>query len=469
MVCPLEIGCFVSGKTYQMSIPKARRSQSLSIVSLRRVMKSRFASMLAASGSLATLILYCNAQDGDPVERCRRRLNFGMVQMAGHGEPQIDYCVGIAFDRGDMGFQQDKSRAVSLLQSSAKSDYAPAQMVLGEHYAKGDGVAQDFKQAVSLWQKAAAQGFAGAQNDLGAAYMNGWGVPKDYETAAKWFRLAAAQGDAKAQNNLASLKSLNTRRERVEPAQDIFEQARKSYQAGQKELAAKQTLAAAQAGNSNAQVSMAWYCLNGVGVPKSAVEAANWYRKAAGQGNSAAMWNLGLLYERGDGVPENWVEAAKWYQKSADLNDPAGQRQLAFAYQYGIGIAQNRQAAIAWHRRAAASKDGQSAYWARWLSDPTNNIGFRNNDEHQLYVRSGLSLVYGDLTRGDPAGLLFRNEAERLAWLENRGAQVEHGAAQNAARVGRAEYERKKEIYEACKDAGGVNCAPPGPPPRTPQ
>jgi TPR repeat protein len=433
-------------------------------------MNPRFQAKILASAILTLLILYpARAQNNDPVERCRRRLTMGMVQMAGHGEPQTDYCVGIAYDRGDMGFPQDKSRAVSLLKSSANGDYAPAQMVLGEHYAKGDGVAQDFKQAVSWWQKGAAQGFAGAQNDLGAAYMNGWGVPTDYAQAAKWFSLAAAQGDAKAQNNLASLKVLSTRRDRVEPAQDTFEQGRRSYQAGQKDLAAKQTLAAAQAGNSNAQVAMAWYYLNGVGVPKNAIEAAKWYRKAADQGNSSAMWNLGLLYERGDGVPEQWVEAARWYQKSAELNDAVGQRQLAFAYQYGIGVAQDRQTAIAWHRRAAASKDGQSAYWARWLSDPSNNIGFRNNDEHVMYVRSGLSLVYGDLTRGDPAGILFRNEAERLAWLENKGVQVEHGAAQNAARVGRAEYERKKETYRACMNAGGGNCLPPGPPPKAPQ
>jgi TPR repeat protein len=147
------------------------------------------------------------------------------------------------------------------------------------------------------------------------------------------------------------------------------------------------------------------------------------------------MWNFGLLYENGQGVPENWVEAAKWYQKSAELADPAGQRQLAFAYQYGIGVPQNRQTAIAWHRRAAASKDGQSAYWARWLADPSNNIGFRNNQEQSLYIRSGVVLVYGSITFGDPAGILFHNEPERLAWLEQQGKNIEERALKTACQV----------------------------------
>jgi uncharacterized protein len=409
------------------------------------------------------------AQNPDPVEQCRHRLNNAMVQMAGHGDPQTDYCVGIAYDRGDMGLTQDKSRAVRLLQSSAQGGYAPAQTVLGEHYAKGDGVPQDFNRALNLWRQGAAQGFAGARNDLGAAYMNGWGVPRNNEEAIKWFRLAAAQGDAKAQNNLNWLQNMRTQPRRVEPAQDLYEEGSRLYKSGQKEAAAKPFLAAAQAGNSMAQVQIAWHYLNGVGEPKDPAEAAKWYRKAAEAGNSTGMFNLGLLYEKGQGVTEDWVEAAKWYQKSADLNDSIGQRELAFAYQFGMGVPQNRQTAIAWHQRAAASKDSQSAYWARWLADPTNNIGFRNKQERDLYVRSGLSLVHGNLTGGDPTGILFHNEAERLAWLEKAGRQVEQGAARTAAMVARAEYQRKLDAYRACMNAGGGNCSPPPPPPQPPQ
>jgi len=425
-------------------------------------------SHLICAGTMLVLVTFsvpsALASDTDPIARCRRKLTFDMVRKAGQGEPETDYCVAIAFDRGDMGFKQDKSRAVQLLRSSAGAGYAPAQLVLGEHYAKGDGVQQDFREAMDLWRQSAAQGFAGAQNDLGVAYLNGWGVPKDLNEAARWFGLAAAQGDAKAQNNLNALRNSITRSPRTEPAQDLYEQAVRAYKSGQKEAAAKRMLAAAQSGNSLAQQSIAWDYLNGAGVPKNAAEAAKWYRASANSGNSSAMWNLGLLYERGEGVSEDWVEAANWYRKSAELNDPIGQRELGFAYQYGIGVPQSRKSALEWHRRAAASRDSQSTRWVSWLSDPTNSIGFRNSDEQALYERSGLTLVYGNLMAGDPAGLAFRNEAERFAWLEKAGKKIEQGAAENATRVARSEYERKQSEYRQCMNAGGSGCSAPTPP-----
>jgi uncharacterized protein len=441
---------------------KASVTISASRVNQRRVVISAATMLLAP--------LPVSAQIIDSVEQCRHKLNSAMIQMAGHGEPQTDYCVGMAYDRGDLGLPKDKIRAVSLLQSSARAGYAPAQLTLGEHYAKADGVTQDFNQAVSLWRQGADQGLAGAQNDLGAAYMNGWGVPKNNDEAIKWFRLAAAQGDAKAQNNLNWLEHGINQPKRTEPAQDTYNRANQLFKSGQQQAAAKLFLSSAQAGNSLAQIQIAWQYLEGVGVPQNASEAARWYRKAAELGHPDAMWNLGVLYENGQGVQEDWVEAAKWYQKSADQNDPVGQRNLAFAYQYGIGVPQNRQTAIAWHRRAAASKDSQSTHWARWLADPTNNVGFRNAQERDLYIRGGLSLVSGNLEDGDPAGILFHNETERLAWLEKAGKEIEQQAAKNASRIAEADYQHKMDQYNSCVHAGGgSDCRMPIRPSRPPE
>jgi len=429
--------------------------------------------ILAITTCVASLLLFPAAIRGqvfDSIEQCRHRLNSAMVQMAGRGDAQTDYCVGMAYIRGDLGLPKDKAHGLSLLQSSAHGGNAAAQMSLGEHYAKGDGVPQDFNQAVNLWRQSAAQGFAGGQNDLGAAYMNGWGVPKNNEEAIKWFRLAAAQGDAKAQNNLNWLEHGINQPKHIEPAQDVYERGNQLLKAGQKEASAKLFLQAAQAGNSFAQNQIARHYLEGLGVPKSPSEAASWFRKAADQGHPDAMWNLGNLYTDGRGVPEDWVEAAKWYQKSATQNDPVGQRELGFAYQYGIGVPQDRKTAIAWHRRAAASKDAQSTFWARWLAAPgNNNIGFRNEKERQLYIRSGLTLRCGFLAGGDPAGILFHNQAERFAWLDKAGREVEKRAAESCQRVAEIENQRAEEKYRACVSAGGDDCVRPTPPARAPR
>jgi TPR repeat protein len=47
-------------------------------------------------------------------------------------------------------------------------------------------------------------------------------------------------------------------------------------------------------------------------LPKDAIEAVKWYRKAAEQGDAPAQFNLGNSYANGEGVAKDAVEAAKW-------------------------------------------------------------------------------------------------------------------------------------------------------------
>jgi len=44
-----------------------------------------------------------------------------------------------------------------------------------------------------------------------------------------------------------------------------------------------------------------------------AIDAAQWYTKAAEQGYTPAQQSLGLLYEGGLGVPKDFVQAMMWY------------------------------------------------------------------------------------------------------------------------------------------------------------
>ena len=57
---------------------------------------------------------------------------------------------------------------------------------------------------------------------------------------------------------------------------------------------------------------------NGEGVPKDAVQAVTWYRKAAEQGNPRAQFNLGGMYFNGDGAPKDSAQAVVWYRKAAE-------------------------------------------------------------------------------------------------------------------------------------------------------
>ena len=145
---------------------------------------------------------------------------------------------------------------------------------------------------------------------------------------------------------------------------------------------------------------------------------------------------------------------------SAAFGDPMGQSRLGDAYQFGMGVPQNRKLAIYWHYEASLLGNGHSGYWCGQLSKAGNFVGFRNEDERALFP--GMPITSISL---EPAGSLFHNSAERMAYV----AQVAQGhtEAENAIRrqVGRADYQRKKNEYDACTGAGGSNCRNPGPPP----
>ena len=92
--------------------------------------------------------------------------------------------------------------------SRAEAGDSSAQIVLGDKYAKGDGVLEDNNEAVKWYRLAAEQGLAIAQNRLGLMYELGDGVTGDYKEAFKWYRLAAEQGYDVAQHNLGYLYGL---------------------------------------------------------------------------------------------------------------------------------------------------------------------------------------------------------------------------------------------------------------------
>jgi hypothetical protein len=212
----------------------------------------------------------------------------------------------------------------------------------------------------------------------------------------------------------------------AEPAEETFQKGVQVFQSGDKASALKIFISAAQAGNSKAAVQTGWCYEFAAGVSQNYSEAAKWYRKAADQGNSRGQQNLGALYERGQGVPENWIEAASWYQKSALQNNPDGQAALARAYQFGIGVPQSRNDAIAWDRRAAAQGNSEAAYFVRWLSSPTNNIGFRNAAERNLVI--GYRMV-DVIVLNEPAGAVFHTSAERHAYLLHVAQRLDNDQA----------------------------------------
>jgi len=95
------------------------------------------------------------------------------------------------------------------LLAKASGGDAASQVLVGEIYAAGKGVAQDLKQAAEWYRRAADKGDVSGELHMAALYRDGGkGFPRDMAQAAEWYRRAAEQGDVTAQATLGLLYSL---------------------------------------------------------------------------------------------------------------------------------------------------------------------------------------------------------------------------------------------------------------------
>ena len=104
----------------------------------------------------------------------------------------------------------------------------------------------------------------------------------------------------------------------------------------------------AEKGDARAQFNIAYMYANGWGVPRSYVEAVEWYRSAANQGLAIAQHFLGMAYAQGDGVEPGDAEAAKWFKRAAEQGHPPAQFILGVWYLVGKGVPKDPVQAYAW-------------------------------------------------------------------------------------------------------------------------
>jgi hypothetical protein len=112
-------------------------------------------------------------------------------------------------------------------------------------------------------------------------------------------------------------------------------------------------LAAAQGGDSAAQLRLGTMYLNSTSVRRSASDAVFWLRKAAGAGNPDAIRELSGMYS-GQRIPEADRQSVLDVISSAAENGNAeAQNTLGWAFKWGQGFRQDDVEALAWFRRAA--------------------------------------------------------------------------------------------------------------------
>ncbi|MEZ0260156.1 MAG: hypothetical protein ACAH80_04060 [Alphaproteobacteria bacterium] len=185
------------------------------------------------------------------------------------------------------------------------------------------------ERAMQKWGASAESGDNEAAYQIGIAYMR----EGRKDEAKRWLAQAAERDYVAAQMTLAQVY----------------------LSAGNKEDDARGAAwvkRAAEAGNTDAQLALAFLCKQGRGVAQDSAQAAEWFTRAAEAGNAEAKFRLAVAYYSGDGVSQDYAEAARLFRGLADNGNPAAQHNLAIMYREGQGVARDEAEAVAWQSLA---------------------------------------------------------------------------------------------------------------------
>jgi TPR repeat protein len=400
-------------------VKKAEKAEEV-----RRLQERAEAGEAEAQFSLAWK--YANGQDVRRNDGEAARL---YLQAAKQGVTEAQYQLGVMYANG-RGVKPDEEKAVRWYEKAARKEHASARKAL-EQIKEAQRMREVAdREPIRLLREDAEKGKRKEQYHLAVAYRHGRGVDKDQKSERHWLREAAKQNHAEAAFDLATMYATGRG-----VARDLKEAARWCQRAAEHGHAlARQDLERlrAEAGEADAQFSLAGKHANGQGVKKDDTKALGWYRKAADQGHAPAQASLARLYATGQGVKKDEKEAAEWYRKAADQGHAPAQASLGWMYANGQGVGKDEKRAVALFRQAATQNFAEGQYALGWML--ANGFGTKKNNEeaarwyreaakkgldkaqHQL----GLSYVYG---RG-----VEKNEQEAVNTLR-KAAQQDHAEA----------------------------------------
>jgi len=318
----------------------------------------------------------------------------------------------------------DIETALAWYERSAKNGYQWAQLALFDIYRNGADLSlPDLEKSLYWGRKAGEQGNLAAQVSLGriffegeiaernpleaafwlhlasdlddeakyllaTLYFSGHGVEKNIARSAELFRSLAKKGDADAMVQLAIVLSEMFRPPHDEihswlikaselghlHAREMLEEIEASdaqEKAVQEEFkavdgparTASQWRALAEAGDADAQFSLAQMLEDGRDIQGDFEEAVRWYKRAANQGHVGALWHLSVCYQSGLGVEPNEVKALELLQEAANGGNSDAQLQLGWQFFFGIFVSENKQKAFQYFRKASEQWNLNALVW----------------------------------------------------------------------------------------------------------
>ncbi len=249
-----------------------------------------------------------------------------LLHRAAAGSSSSQLMLGLAYRDGRYGLPRDSHAAAGWLTRAAQSGNAYAAAMLGDAYARGEGVALDLNAAQNWWRQAALAGNVHAESRLGLSLASRSASQAQRDESRRWLQRAAVGGDAQARQALGIEVPIAT------PVADQIDR----------------DLGVTQGHSLMGDVERVALDDNPSG------QSIADLKQRALSGDNVAEFQLAMRYRDGAwGVDTDPKLALIWLQRAAEHGNPVAMDSLAEAYGQGhLDLMRNPAEAAAWHRRA---------------------------------------------------------------------------------------------------------------------
>lgn len=215
-----------------------------------------------------------------------------------------------------------------------------AQALLAMHYMGERDVANiDVERACYWAYRSASADFPRGHVAYGTLLFRGYGARPLASVAAAHFERAADQGNAQAQIRLAFAHATGRGVERdYARAHGLFQMAR-------------------EAGDTTAGAHLSQLYRLGLGVNQNYAQARRLAEESAAEGAAFAFTQMSTFYLEGLGVPRNVDTGIEYLRRAAAQNEPRALSALAYQYETGAILPRDLAQTVAYYQRAAELQD----------------------------------------------------------------------------------------------------------------
>lgn len=245
---------------------------------------------------------------------------------AGAGDPFAQNELGVAYDYGNFGLEQDFEKSSEWYGKAAGQGHQSAEINVLLQNVFGQAHSLESTAVVNRLKTLAATGDLEAQNNLGLCFQFGYGTELDYSEAALWFRRAAKGGSETAQFNLGG------------------------------------------------------FYLEGKGMEKDIAQAIAWYTRAAEQRHELSLIQLGSMYRWGKGVEADQNRALVLFLIAYARGSVRAANHLALMFKKGLGVERDDSVAYQLFMESISGPDtpevtdnlsyrGTAYYWLGYMTE----------------------------------------------------------------------------------------------------